>query len=217
MVNESSKRQARWWFGTLSLASAGIALPEVLELLSQRGHLSFSTGQVEIGAGGFEHWQFVVVCTRSRRLSWLRENVSESCHWEPVIDRDSALAYVTKDDTAVAGTRFQVGQRPVDRSSSSDWDEIRRLACSGRLESVPSDIYIRYCIWFNIDRTLKTIHVDHMEPVATERVVHVYYGKSGTGKTHRAWAEAGMDAYVKDPVTKWWCGYRSQQRVILGI
>lgn len=43
---------------------------------------------------------------------------------------------------------------------------------------------------------------------AIERVVQVYWGTTGTGKSHRAWAEAGITAYPKDPLSKFWDGYR---------
>lgn len=43
----------------------------------------------------------------------------------------------------------------------------------------------------------------------------VYYGATGTGKSRRAWDEAGPDAYCKDPRSKFWCGYQGQQHVIV--
>jgi len=43
----------------------------------------------------------------------------------------------------------------------------------------------------------------------------VFWGRTGTGKSHRAWDQAGAQAYVKDPRTKWWCGYRGQENVII--
>lgn len=43
----------------------------------------------------------------------------------------------------------------------------------------------------------------------------VYYGPTGSGKSRRAWEEAGEDAYAKDPRSKFWCGYRGQENVII--
>jgi len=43
----------------------------------------------------------------------------------------------------------------------------------------------------------------------------VFWGRTGTGKSYRAWHEAGLDAYVKDPRTKWWCSYKGQENVVL--
>jgi len=43
----------------------------------------------------------------------------------------------------------------------------------------------------------------------------VFWGTSGTGKSRRAWEEAGIQAYPKDPRTKFWDGYRGQEHVVL--
>ena len=42
-----------------------------------------------------------------------------------------------------------------------------------------------------------------------------YWGATGTGKSRRAWDEAGLDAYPKDPRTKFWDGYRGQEHVVM--
>jgi len=47
------------------------------------------------------------------------------------------------------------------------------------------------------------------------RTCWVYWGRTGTGKSRRAWDEAGLDAYAKDPRTKFWCGYFGQEHVVL--
>lgn len=57
-----------------------------------------------------------------------------------------------------------------------------------------------------------------------ERTIHVFWGKTGSGKSRRAWEEAGkktrlltsgLDAYPKDPNTKFWDGYRGHSRVVI--
>jgi hypothetical protein len=57
--------------------------------------------------------------------------------------------------------------------------------------------------------------MDHAIPVAQERSCVVFTGTTGTGKTRRAWDEAGVLAYAKDPCTKWWCGYTGQGHVVI--
>lgn len=64
-------------------------------------------------------------------------------------------------------------------------------------------------------RTLRTISYDYLVPVGFVRSVYVYCGKPGTGKSRRAWAEAGMDAYPKDPLTKFWDAYQGQKHVVI--
>lgn len=43
----------------------------------------------------------------------------------------------------------------------------------------------------------------------------MYYGATGTGKSRKAHEEAGVGAYVKDPRSKFWCGYRGESHVII--
>lgn len=62
--------------------------------------------------------------------------------------------------------------------------------------------------------TLRSIRADHCKPTAITRTCNVFWGATGTGKSRRAWDEAGMDAYAKDPRTKFWCGYSGETNVI---
>jgi len=84
------------------------------------------------------------------------------------------------------------------------------LAKSGDHASIPKDILIRHY------GSIKRIRVDNCVPIFRDGInVRVYWGKSGVGKTRRAWHEAGDDVYIKNPNTKWWDGYRGQKRVII--
>lgn len=78
-----------------------------------------------------------------------------------------------------------------------------------RMDSIDADIYIRYY------GNLKRIASDHLQPVGMERTVAVYWGATGTGKSRRAWDEAGLDAYPKDPRSKFWDGYAGHQHVVI--
>lgn len=75
--------------------------------------------------------------------------------------------------------------------------------------SIPADIRV------NSYRTLRAISADYARPAAMERTCNVYIGATGTGKSKRAWDEAGMDAYCKDPNSKFWCGYFGQRNVVI--
>jgi len=62
---------------------------------------------------------------------------------------------------------------------------------------------------------LKTISSDHARATFIDRTVRLFYGPTGTGKTHRAFDELGLSAFVKDPRTKWWDNYRGEEGVII--
>jgi len=74
---------------------------------------------------------------------------------------------------------------------------------------IPADIRIR-CY-----STLRRISSDYSRPLAIERSCIVYHGKTGVGKSRRAWEELGLDSYPKDSRTKFWCGYQGQENVIV--
>ena len=54
-----------------------------------------------------------------------------------------------------------------------------------------------------------------MVPIAIERKIKVFWGPTGTGKSRRAWDEAGMDSFPKDPRTKFWDGYNNHKHVVM--
>lgn len=117
--------------------------------------------------------------------------------------------YVWKEETRVAGSQFELGVKPFNRNSKEMWKDVKDAAKSGDLDNIPDDIYIRFY------RTLQAIASDHSTPVAVVRKVIVYWGETGTGKSRRAWEEAGVNAYPKDPRSKFWCGYRAEKNVII--
>lgn len=154
------------------------------------------------------HWQVLVIFKKKIRLAGVKRVFGDYAHCEP--SRSAAAdEYVWKDDTSVEGTRFELGSKPTQRGSSVDWDAIRASAKRSALDEIPGDVYVRYY------GNLKRIATDNMEPVAQQRTVRVYWGPTGTGKSRRAWDEAGTDAYPKDPRTKFWDGYRGHTRVVI--
>jgi len=105
--------------------------------------IPYARGQRELGGStGYEHWQLVVYFGRSVRLSAIKKIFGSNSHWE--LTRSSAAdEYVWKDDTAVVDTRFEHGSKPMQRSSSTDWEVVRGHAQGGRLDSIPPDVYVR--------------------------------------------------------------------------
>lgn len=203
--------------------------PDEFEYPNQLVH--YVKGQLEIGTeNGFRHWQIVAYFKRPVRVSTVRHAFGGHAHCEPTRS-DAIEDYVWKEETAVPDTRFEYGQKSFKRNSSVDWDRVWHSAKSGDLEAVPAELRLRYY------STLRRIATDFLP--ADERPgieVDVYWGVTGSGKSHRAWLEAikaartlgGQDAepfsdaeirrsliYVKNPRTKWWDGYNGQKVVII--
>lgn len=192
-------RQARYWIATIPRASWEPCLPTGAQ---------WCIGQPERGDSGYLHWQVLVSFTAKKTISQVKSAFGiQGMHLEPTRST-AAEAYVHKEETR-DGEPFEFGERALRRNSGTDWDRIKEMAKGGDIDLVPSDIYIRYY------RTLQCIAADHETPVGIEKTVFVFYGRTGTGKSRRAWEEAGPDAYAKDPRSKFWCGYRSNEHVVI--
>lgn len=169
--------------------------------------LQFVKGQLELAAGGFLHWQLVAAFKSTQRISAVRK-LFGPFHAE-LGRSDACLEYVWKEDTAVAGTRFILGEPAIKRNNKRDWQSIWDSAKSGAIEEIDVAARVQHY------RTIKQIASDYLAPQAIEKTVVVFWGVTGSGKSRRAWDEAGLDAYPKDPRTKFWCGYRGQANVVI--
>jgi len=165
-------------------------------------------GQLELGTTGYLHWQMCACFTKKVRPSTVKNAFGTDAHVE--LSRSSAIVdYVWKEDTRVAGTQFEHGELPFNRNNKKDWDKIWNSAKNGNIEEIPASVRV------SSYAQIKRIEKDYLKPTAMERQITVYWGKSGVGKSRRAWDEAGSQAYPKDPCTKFWDGYGSQEHVVI--
>lgn len=90
-----------------------------------------------------------------------------------------------------------------------EWETVWTSAQSGDLSSIPANVrVVNY-------RTIRAIGSDYSRCIGMERECRVFWGKTGTGKSRRAWDEAGLEAYSKDPRSKFWDGYQSEEHVVI--
>lgn len=191
-------RQGIFWLLTIPGHEYTVWLPPGCEWIR---------GQLECGDGGFIHWQILVALTTKGSLATIR-GLFGPYHAE-LSRSDAAAAYVWKLETRVEGTQFELGSRPFRRNSKTDWESVWQSAKSGSLDTIPANVrVVNY-------RTLKQIAADYCEPRGILKEVYVFWGFTGTGKSRRAWDEAGMDGYPKDPRSKFWFGYTGQRNVII--
>jgi len=196
-----SRRQGVYWL---------LTIPEDDYTPSAELHsnVCYIKGQLEEGGNtSYRHWQVLVVLRRKGSLTTIKDIFGSRCHAE--LTRSKAASdYVWKEDTRV-GEQFEYGTLPLKRNDPRDWDQIWEFAKAGHIDRIPADVRIQ-CY-----RTLRTIRADFAVPEPMVRSCVVYCGPTGTGKSRRAWAEAGLSAYPKDPRTKFWDGYRDQEHVVI--
>lgn len=140
--------QGKYWLLTIPyehftpyLPKSVVALKGQLERGSlQRNESTASTGPIH--SEGYVHWQLLATTERKIRLGGIKSIFGNFCHAE--LSRSSAAdSYVHKEDSAIQGTRFELGCRPVKRNSSTDWDAIWDAARTGDLLSIPASIRVR--------------------------------------------------------------------------
>lgn len=194
-------RGIRWIRGQLEQGGGGGLLSDVSTAVSGE-----SSGGIR-PSGGFRHWQICVAFDEKRTLQQVRDVFGRSCHAE-LSRSEAATAYVWKDATSL-GQRFELGAKPIRRNSKTDWESVWNAAKLGDLNAIPANVrVVSY-------RTLRAIAADHDSPEPMERIVNVFWGSTGTGKSRRAWEEAGLGAYCKDPRSKFWCGYTAEEDVVI--
>lgn len=195
-----ARRQGVYWLLTIPHADWTPYLPP---------GITWIRGQLESGSDtGYLHWQIIVGCSKKKSLRGIQEIFGRTCHAE-LGRSEAAAAYVWKEDTRVEGTQFELGEKPFKRNCATDWDLIWESAQRGDFMSIPADIRIHSY------RTLRAISADYAKPIEMERTCYVFVGPTGTGKSRRAWSESGMEAFCKDPNSKFWCGYSGQSRVVI--
>lgn len=198
--------QARYWLLTVPVYDPNES-PTWTKSLPDG--VKYIRGQQEVGSStGYRHWQLLVASTKPVSMSKVKEWFGSTAHCER--SRSAAAdEYVWKEDTSVPGTRFEVGTKAIKRNSKSDWDRIWQYARDGNFEQIDSQIRVQHY------RTLRVIRSDYSRPIGMERTCYVFWGPTGTGKSRTAWEQAGLEAYPKDPRTKWWDGYLNQEHVVI--
>ncbi len=65
-------------------------------------------------------------------------------HYEKVQRTPNTAAdYCMKEETRLEGP-FEIGQRPVQRNSKTDWKDVLHNAKIGNLDSIPDDIIVKH-------------------------------------------------------------------------
>jgi len=198
-ANAMARRQGVFWL---------LTIPESMFEPKLPSGCAWIKGQKEEGGTtGYRHWQVIVALQKKGSIAAIK-SIFGNCHGE-LSRSEAANEYVWKEDTRVEGTCFEFGAKPIRRNSRVDWDSVWESAKSGNLCEIPANVrVVSY-------RTLRAIGSDFSKAQPMERTCYVFWGKTGTGKSRRAWDEAGMEAYSKDPRTKFWDGYQSEQNVVI--
>lgn len=127
-----------------------------------------------------------------------------------------AFEYAIKERTRIGWSASR--GRPYGQGHRSDFDEAVDIVHAKGAEHVAVELPVMYVKYHRGLHALERAVLNTSNPYGTRRPVDVtvYWGGAGTGKTTRAWREAGEDMYPlfsQDPL--WFDGYRGQGTLVI--
>lgn len=161
-----------------------------------------------------KHVQGYVSFLKKLRLSGLKKLLPKA-HFEVANGTpEENRAYCTKESSRLPnGSSWEEGTLPLDQTKASHlatkrrWDSAFEAAKSGDMDSIPTDMRVRY---YN---TFKQIRVDNQaKPTDLDHACGVWiYGAPGVGKSLYC---RQFEHYTKNH-NKWWCGYQNEEVVVI--
>ncbi len=215
MENPRKKRriQVKYWCGTDNTPRHWLIIPEGVK------YMVWQHEKVE-----HDHYQIFVECERQRRMSWMKNNVSDTAHWEakkgtPSQAREYCMVKVWKGkDKGWKAGPWELGDwEPKQRSGSGkrndiiDFREAIKKGTSERdlMEEMPKQMSKYYQFYERCNRLYR--------PKEGKRVkVTVAIGAAGTGKTK--WGRKEFNYVFVVPISRtgiWFSGLDHDKHVLI--
>lgn len=168
----------------------------------------------EVGESGTPHLQGFVCFVNARSFASVKK-LCTSAHWEVSKGTpEQASTYCKKDDKSF----FEKGDLPLSAAQKGDaeknrWKEALKCVQEGRVDDVPADIL---CVHLrSIQYAAAQIALSKRKVETLSEWQHEWrYGKTECGKSENPRLEH-PGAYIKDPQTEWWDGYKDEDVVII--
>ena len=210
----AADRQTRCREWVFRLSNPTIPGEEYSLSLVSKDNVRYFSFQLEIGDSGTPHFQGYIEMIRSTRFNAMKELLGNGVWLDKRRGtRDQARAYTQKEDTHVDGPweggewrDMAQGQRIDLEGAITTLTELRDLNKVARAH--PRE-------WVRFHRGFESLYArtQPKRPIAPIKVV-LLYGKTGTGKTRRAF-EKWPNLHRKAPDTRWFDGYENQEEVLL--
>jgi len=160
----------------------------------------------EVGENGTAHYQGYIHFNQPVRFSAIKKLLPRSHIEKRRGTTAEAITYCKKD-----GIYREFGSEPQSSGDSTrnKWKQIILWAEEGDMDSIKEAnpaVYLRYM------QALRGLRIP--KPVILSELDHEWwYGRTGTGKSRRLWAEY-PEHYQKE-LNKWWCGYNYEKVVAI--
>lgn len=175
--------------------------------------------QQEVGANGTPHLQGYIQFTKRKRLGGVKQCLGSRAHCEPRRGtHEQARDYCTKAETRQPGSEpVELGEPVRQAGQRTDLDAVKQSLDAGKsLLEIADAHFEQFCRYGRAFKEYKLLRSDSNRNWHTHCTV--YHGPSGTGKSSRAYQEAGPDAFwLRKPQngSVWWDGYNGQEHVVI--
>lgn len=198
---------AKNWVFTLNNYSSQ-DVQRIQELGADRAQYRYLVFGREVGERGTKHLQGALCCTKRRTLQHLRSRISNNAHFEVMRGSPKQAAEYCKKD----GDFVECGELPVvTRGYRSDLSDM--LSAIRRGDSKNVIIEEHFSAYAKATRAANEAFIMFAPCRDWMPETYVYWGETGTGKTRRAFNEAGDNPYMH-PGGQWFDGYTGQPSVI---
>ncbi len=182
------------------------------ETLKEFKHTRYFVFQKEKAESGTPHYQGYIEFKLAVALSGLKK-INPKAHWSPRrAARSFARQYCMKEDSRLEGP-FEHGDWSAGGSGTRN-DLARVAEVALKTGSFKACIDESPCVAIKFHTGLKAIIASTRPPRTQPPTVAIFYGKTGTGKTHKAFKRF-PDLYRKAPDTTWFDGYEQQKCLLL--
>ena len=170
--------------------------------------VQYIRGQVERGQqSDYLHWQLFVVFTKQVRLGTVKRLFGKSVHAETARS-EAAFDYVWKDDTAVEGP-----------GSSWACERCKEIVVrigpgSLNLRKKATSKKSRQTWWCEIITNSSGLGWTMLD-LLHDKFPSEFLSDLPAQEKSCCMGEAGLDAYPKDPLSKFWDGYSGQESVVI--
>lgn len=204
-----SDGQSKYWCFTLNNYSA---THEATFVEWASNFCSYATYGREIGSEETPHLQGYFELKKRKRFSSLKRSFCQVDLAAIHLEMRRGTAQQAADYCQKDGDFFEVGSLSRSQGSRSDLIQLREdLLAQKSLQDIAQEhfgSFLRYQRGINAFRSI--VAPQRMWPVQ----VHVWWGKTGTGKTRRVYETVGDGALYSHPGGPWFDGYDSQPNVL---
>lgn len=211
---------SKYWCFTLNDNPVSFSDRLVTLFEEKKTHVDYICGQLEVASTGQRHFQGYIQLKRSQKLSWVRNHISDSAHWEIMRGTsDQARAYCMKEDSAEPDSFREAGRfKPGvgGKGARNDLHALRDAIRKGKNQRdiiIDDELVPTFANYLKFADRVRTLFPP--KPREEGVLVELYVGKPGTGKTRKAYEEnADLFEIPISNGTLWLDGYDDQPTVL---